>query len=37
MPVMVDMRRDITEEERGPLGKDPFGGRADLQRLLVCL
>lgn len=37
MPVMVDIRRDMTEEDRGPFGRVPLAGSVDLQRLLVCL
>lgn len=37
MPVMVDMSREMTDDDFGPFGMVPFGGRTDLQVLLVCL
>lgn len=36
-PVIVDMRREMTDEERGPFGVVSLGGRASLHVLLVCL
>lgn len=36
-PVTVDMSLEMTDEDFGPFGMVPFGGRDALQTLLVCL